>query len=703
MNRRAFLSGLGLAGGLVAPSTVRAAVPSKQRRDSGLGYKLFILDFQFSDLDPDTLKYADPDRYADAMAEMGVESLLVYSNNVYGFTFFDSAYGPKLKNLPDDFLDRYIAACHRRNIKTVLYHSVFWQEHVYLRHPDWALIGADGKPVRFVGQGVEGGVTYLCINSPFRQVVLDEVGEIARRFPFDAWFVDEFFYHPAITCYNPFCLAKWKSRRGTELSRPVNREDFPDYLDFMVETYSSLYGEIKATLKAAGRDVPTTHNLGLDYTHDDFIVEESNPKGFDFYQLSVRTKLFRAYANGRQLQMIPHRGNEYTDYTGAPQPELNWQAATILAHNAAVMWADQANVDGTLDSQLIAGVREANRVADALIPKVRGTVPYAEVLLLASERDFYLSHSRDFEEFYGANKLLSDLHWPFDVLEVRHLAEPRLSECRLLIIGQVQHLSSEQAGIILRYLEAGGNVLITGATGVRDERGRLHARPCLGLLDIRQTGYERAYLKPAFPISDARIKITAPFTVTPPDGARVLATLIRPAIYRSETSPFSDAPYPGQVTPEAVMVAGTRGRGRFIYAGWEFFRSYVDQNLPVFGEALRGMLDGHYEPRVLVEAPTVVEAVYNRIGSELRITLVNGMTSRPAGGAMWGDANRRGYVNITETIPVHDIRIRIRDRTARAASSLNGTQLRIFGPGRNGSIIEVPRLEQYDLISVDVA
>lgn len=71
---------------------------------SQLGYKIYILDFQNSDLDPDTLKNADAEKFGDAMAEMGIDTALVYANNVFGLTFFKSQYAPKLRNVSDDFV-----------------------------------------------------------------------------------------------------------------------------------------------------------------------------------------------------------------------------------------------------------------------------------------------------------------------------------------------------------------------------------------------------------------------------------------------------------------------------------------------------------------------------------------------------------------------------------------------------------------------
>ena len=49
----------------------------------------------------------------------------------------------------------------------------------------------------------------------------------------------------------------------------------------------------------------------------------------------------RAQAHGRELQACPHLNNNYIDYVNAPLPQLRWQTAIILSHNAAVMWANK--------------------------------------------------------------------------------------------------------------------------------------------------------------------------------------------------------------------------------------------------------------------------------------------------------------------------------------------------------------------------
>lgn len=688
------------AAGLAGSSPIPAHPPGQTYPE--LGYKIYILDFQNSDLDPDTLKDVDAEKLGDAVAEMGADSALVYANNVFGLTFFKSAYAPKLKNVPDNFVGQWLEALRKRKIKTVLYHAVYWQEYLAVHHPDWCVLTSGMKPMKFSVGPPEAVVTFLCLNSPFRPYYMKQVKEIADRYSFDSWFVDEFFFGQGMVCYNPYCVAKWKARTGKDLPRPLPDEMFPEYLDFMQDSYHSFYREIKDQIKACGRTVVTTHNLAMDYTLDDYLVRETNPQGIDYYDTSVRTKMVRAYARGRELQMIPHRGNAYLDFANAPLPRVTWQSAVIASHNSATMWADLGNVNGTIDPVGIQTVKKGFQVIDRIVPRVRGTVPYAEIAVLVYERDQTIT-GEGYQDYYGANKLLTDMHWPFDVITETELLEPTLAKYRLLIVPTIQYLPEAQVAAVLRYLENGGNLFFCGPCGLYDAEGRAHLRSHFGLVKISEETHEpRAYVKPLFPIDDERL-VAANITTLAPDPAHsVLGTYIRPSVYKSSSSPFIDSPYPGQYTNLPVLVAGKEGKGQFAYAGYRFFAEYLKQDLPTFVETMNHLVANFYQPDVIVEAPRAVEAIYNRLGYELRISLVNSITGRPSGTGMFPHSDRPGFNNIVEIIPIHDLKISLKGNRVRRATDLRGKELPVSAEkGRTG--VTIPRLEQYDIITLELA
>jgi len=206
----------------ISRSTSVAPPPAPAGKRFRLGYKMICWDLQFLDTDPNTLKYADAEKYADAVARAGADSHLVYAITNTGIALFKSQFLPKFRNLPDDFLGAYFEACRKRGIKTELYYSLGAQRAVGIEHPDWMILDADSKPLEDYDDSPDsfGGPTMNftpCFNSPFREHCLKEVKELADRYTFDFWDNDILlWWGRRYICYNPYCLEKWKARTGQD-------------------------------------------------------------------------------------------------------------------------------------------------------------------------------------------------------------------------------------------------------------------------------------------------------------------------------------------------------------------------------------------------------------------------------------------------------------------------------------------------------
>ncbi|HVH85326.1 MAG TPA: hypothetical protein VM912_01280, partial [Terriglobales bacterium] len=185
---------------------------------------------------------------------------------------------------------------------------------------------------------------------------------------------------------------------------------------------------------------------------------------------------------------------------------------------------------------------------------------------------------------------------------------------------------------------------------------------------------------------------------------QIMGRLIRLSATRREGFPLEDVAYPLETTDQPVIVIGRKGKGQFVYAGYRFFQEYHEQNLPVIADVFRHLVDGFYKPAVWVEAPTVVDAIYNQLGRELRIALVNGITAKPSNAAnpVSDRTEPSGYTNIVDVIPIANTRILLRERRVRRATDLAGNELRIENEGTN-TVITLPHLDQYDLITVRLA
>jgi len=314
---------------------------------------------------------------------------------------------------------------------------------------------------------------------------------------------------------------------------------------------------------------------------------------------------------------------------------------------------------------------------------------------LLSARDHLLTdgtENKDTEDYRGANQLLSDIHWPFDVVADEHLSVAELSRFRLLVIPTLQYFSKEHGQIVLEYLEQGGHIFFCGQCAVLDQHGQPHPEPQFGLVKIRATKAPRGYIKTLFPIDDERLKAANIATVELDASLKALGHMIAMSATRREGSPLEEPQYPLDETDLAVMVTGRRGNGQFTYVGYPFFLEYVKQGLPVIGEAFTKLVADFYRPSVWVEAPGVVEAIYNQIGNELRVSLISAITSRPAKGK---------HINIEELLPIMGSKIVVRDRKVRRAVDLAGHELPLTEE-KGRAVVTIPHLDQYDLISLEL-
>jgi len=190
---------------------------------------------------------------------------------------------------------------------------------------------------------------------------------------------------------------------------------------------------------------------------------------------------------------------------------------------------------------------------------------------------------------------------------------------------------------------------------------------------------------------DTYLRVAEAAQFTCPTDVETLTTLTHPALRVTETEWVTHNVMPGADTSTATMIRGKLGQGTFVYSGFRLFKEHVIQGLGVYRRLLERALEGTYQPRIHVQAPRVVEAIYNQFGPEIRITLVNGITNKPAG------KDRR--TDIDEVIPITDISIVVRDEIV-GAEDMKGRRLRFRSEADGTNRIEVPRLEQFEVIKV---
>jgi Hypothetical glycosyl hydrolase 6/Beta-galactosidase trimerisation domain len=687
----------------VAPK-VRAATPDSEKLEGNtydlLGYKRLIIDYHYSEFNPRMLEKANSQEIVDAVAKLGVSSLLLYAKDHWGNIYHKSSFSKRHHNVPQDLFGEVLTGVKQHGVKVEAYTTVGWDEDSSRKHPEWLMLNGDRQPIRIDDGKLNARWSFLCLNSPYRDYFLRQMDELIGNYDFEGLFLDIVFNHRALVCYNPFCLAKWKEMYGSDLPYPISDSEYARYLDFNTATFETLFQQVKEIGARYRKKFMMTHNFGLTYKYDDFVASEFDTHGADFYLPSIRAKMFRARANGKEVELIGHRFNKIWDFTLKPMALMQFEVATAISHNCAMVYVDQPYFDGSLDPQVYAALKTAFVAADDLAPRIKGTVPHVEIGLLTSERSFELGYET-YRDFAGAYAMLSQLHWPFDVLTEQDLTTSRLGKIGVLVVPNTVHLSPVQAAVIRDYVDNGGHLVFCYRSATKDQAGSDLEQPSFGLIKVTaDSDNQVSFVRPKWNISNRYLRASAVSMFEPLTASEVVATITNPVLRVTETEWVSHNVMPGDETKLPAIVAGKSGKGSFIYFGFRLFDDYVDQAQPTLREVFEIGMRTLYEPRIWVEAPGNIEAVFNRTPGRIRVALINGITSKVMTGDMWaGERGVRGNVTIPEVVPVHDISVKTNGMTVRGAYDLRGAELAVRRVGSGASVV-LPVLKQYDLVEL---
>jgi len=237
--------------------------------------------------------------------------------------------------------------------------------------------------------------------------------------------------------------------------------------------------------------------------------------------------------------------------------DIPYRFASVSPHQTALRLAQDIAHGGDIDLYVLGTLRQEDRQA---LGAARGTYRFAaehaglyrgmrslaRTCLLYPERSYAYSKSSH-AAYRGAFRILTEHQVPFDcahdfVLEGAQGGE-LLRRYRLLVLPDAACLSDQQAELIDTFVQRGGHVLATGATGLYTERGRprdAFALASLGAARVRttRTDMRAAYLRvqahdmlPQLPDTDLVFLDGAMHFVEGRPGATSSLRLVPPCTY----------------------------------------------------------------------------------------------------------------------------------------------------------------------------
>lgn len=475
-----------------------------------------------------TLDKLDPAEYEAFFAEANLSTLLLYTKDHWGYSYYDTAVGTRHPALDRDWILQVSEILKRRGIEFTAYYSVEYDTLAPRLHPEWAVRDAQGRPMALTGRIAKWGVA--CYETGYRQYVLEQLKEVVAGYRPDSLFLDIF---GKTLCYCDACRAKFKARFGYDLplaDMEIRNEyaayDFGekgrDVNRFLEQCAQEMLEDVIGCVKAIDPTIKVSINFAALY-----------PKAirdrldYQFTEPWAGNWLSAAYARDTAMGQYPQLGpGDVSEVYNYRQESIyRLAAAQITAQGCrCFMYSGSQHVDGTLEHV------EAQRVGSAYADVARyeellgDRSVLADVAIVQSDAS---KRARSGSEviisaigrckradphrnaLLGAMKLCDHVKYTWQLIPEQAVTAEGLAGKKAVILAGVYHVTDTLAAVLDGFVRGGGVLIMDGASGLYTRDGELLDT---GRLDAMQ-GAERVNLPAA--------ETAAPWTtyITPLDSA----------------------------------------------------------------------------------------------------------------------------------------------------------------------------------------
>ena len=418
----------------------------------------------------------------DAQITVGSQYLVIWGKDSE-YAYYNSKVAPKCPGLGErDVIREAVDAAKRNGLPVIVYCVVQGNGYPLRDHPEYKMKGVDGKPI-----------DRICLNSGFMEHLKQLVDEMLA-YGIQGFHVDmlDQGFGPPYGCWCDACLARFEQDYAKPMPTGVSWDEAWDrMLEFRYNTCERFEREIYRYIKEKQPDCsvdfnyhgnpPFSFELGqrpIQHAHiGDFVTGECGVWAFGALSTSLEAEFLRGTDPEKPFQVVLQRGvRMYHDQTTRPLNDMRWEVFSLLMHGAQVTIVDKTPFDGALDR--VAYERFGQVYHEVLAKKEHfGTShkPINEVGIFFSHRtrDWYGRETprRYFEPFYGAHEALALEHIPMAILFDENLSAERLATFPVVYIPGAAIISDTDADLFRAYVREGGNLILTGDTGIFDQIG----------------------------------------------------------------------------------------------------------------------------------------------------------------------------------------------------------------------------------------
>jgi hypothetical protein len=537
-----------------------------------------------------------------------------------GFASYPTKVGYPSPGIVRDALRIHRDVTGDLGIPLLVHYSGLWDGQAMAHHPDWAMVGSDGKPIHPTQEGIYRDTTpFACINSRYDfDLMIPQLIEIIDHYDVDGFWIDgeNWATHD---CYCPRCCEEFKRRTGINVV-PVNQKD-PNWSRWRAFHRDLFVEHVRRYTEAVHRRKPdclVCSNWMYSMRHPGPIEVPVDFLSGDFMS-SFGCE--RAQMEGRYLAGHGVPWNLMAWSFCSPSPEVPAQtktavglcqeAAEVLSCGGGMVIYGQSQRSGWLNDWQHKIFAEVGRFCRERQTFCQHTESVPEAVVLQSDAHVWYHNTEPFcmgDGFYGAEgalHVLMENHYHVDILDETRLLE-NMSKYSLVVLGEQFPVSEKIPQALEAYARTGGTVLITGS-----HIAHAHAE----LAGVKEAGPVNS--DPWYISVDNEVAILA----GPWQPVQVLDSEIYSLVLKNQQPGKDETLYPA-VTIRKV------GKGQIVAIHGTIMRTYYLTHQPRLREFIKQLLDYlKVTRRVIISGPPSIEVSLRRKHNTLIVHLVNRATN----------------------------------------------------------------------------
>ncbi|GIQ67232.1 hypothetical protein DUZ99_17550 [Xylanibacillus composti] len=649
----------------------------------------------------------------DQAASFGANVMLINGGGIVAWYPTDHPYQTVNEYMDFDYLGEVLQAAHARGMKVLVRMDVSKSfPRVLEEHPDWFRRTRDGEvPTHW-------DMLQTCPSGPYwEEYNFKVVGELLERYEIDGIFYNAYNYN---RCYCQRCKQKFLQATGYEIPENENWDD-PAWRAFVQYRYAQLSDYTRRLSAFIAEQSPGTV-LTIDTRLTDDEHAGIREAGWHEAEMAKHTACITAeafnfldrpfprwiYWAGEEVKLgshfshtaiiLSHSKTIFHRRAAQPPAQIGYDLIQIAANGGSPAIAFSGDSQQH-DRKALESIRHVMTFLADHAQEYEQMKPIAQVAVVYSKRtvDYYgreRSSERWQHHYRGMYEMMVENHTPFTVLHEARLTEEDLTRYACIALPNIAILSDEAAAELDRYVEGGGRLIVTGETGFYDQDGYPRKEGnilrCLSGFALASPPVKGTY----WTIEQADLFSELQDTDLLMGYGDLVA--VPTAASTSHTEDLAIVPPLTNTTPEFSYWETTgehkglhllrHGQGGVAYLPWAIDKGYYEMGIDEYRSVIDSLIrDAIGELLMDTDAPRSVEVTIAR---------------REAGGFLIHLLNATGRVGgkpLTETIPLHLIRLRIRGSWQEAIALHGAERITLEQKGAYTELV-IPKLNLFEAI-----